>query len=231
MGELARSVTPEVLDLLQADDPRAVASRHDLARINFVMRHEAIMARRLAAYAPPRVLLDLGSGDGRFLLGVAKRMAPRWQSVRALIADQRDLVSRKTRTGFASLGWSCEILVGDVFDGLARLDDQVDIVTANLFLHHFDSAALARLLMMVKARSLGFVACEPRRSMTAFIAARMVFALGCNDVTRHDAVASVRAGFKGKELSELWSRGDGWSIDERATRPFSHVFTAVKHAG
>ena len=49
-----------------------------------------------------------------------------------------------------------------------------------------------------------FVACEPRRSAFALLGARMVFALGANDVTRHDAVASVRAGFRGRELSGLW---------------------------
>jgi len=231
LGEFARSLSPELLDHLQADDPRAIVSRQDLKRINFVMRNQAIMVRSLNAYPAPRVLVDLGSGDGGFLLGVARQLAPHWRGVRVLIADQQDLVSGKTRDGFAALGWSCESLVGDIFDGLARLNGRVDIVTANLFLHHFDSSALARLLMAVKERSLGFVACEPRRSRTALMAGKMVFALGCNDVTRHDAVASVRAGFRGKELSNLWPQDARWSVEERRALPFSHVFTAVKHEG
>ena len=189
------------------------------------------MARSLTAYAPPRVLVDLGSGDGLFILSVAKQLAPRWRGVRVLIADQRDLIRGETRDRFTALGWSCESLVGDVFDGLARVNGKIDIVTANLFLHHFDSIALARLLMAVKERSMGFVACEPRRSIAALIAGKSVFALGCNDVTRHDAVASVRAGFRGKELSALWPQDESWSLNERGALPFSHVFTAVNHGG
>jgi hypothetical protein len=48
-------------------------------------------------------------------------------------------------------------------------------------------------------------------------------------VTRHDAVVSVRAGFSGRELSQLWPRAPGWRLDERPQAPFSHLFTA-RHA-
>jgi hypothetical protein len=55
----------------------------------------------------------------------------------------------------------------------------------------------------------------------------MVFALGANDVTRHDAVASVRAGFRGRELSGLWPAGAaGWRLNERGIFPFTHLFHA-----
>jgi len=229
LGEFARSVTPELLDDLPAHDPRAIASRQDLQRINFVMRHRALMTRCLITYPPPRVIIDLGSGDGLFLLGVAKQLAPHWRNVRVLIADQRDLVSGTTRDNFAAIGWSCESLVGDVFDSLAKLNDKVDIVTANLFLHHFDAPSLTRLLLAVKEHSRGFVACEPRRSLASLMAGRLVFALGCNDVTRHDAVASVRAGFLNKELSALWQQDERWTLDEKSAMPFSHIFAAKKH--
>jgi len=45
-------------------------------------------------------------------------------------------------------------------------------------------------------------------------------------VTRHDAVVSVRAGFRGGELAALWPRGEGWTIEERARGPFGHAFVA-----
>lgn len=215
-----RQLVPELLDLLPADDPAALRSRRDLARINWVMRQPAIMAKALAACPPPRVLADLGSGDGRFLLSVAKRMARRWPNVTALICDRRDIVSDATRAGFARLGWRCEVRPGDIFQTLP----DADTITANLFLHHFDDAALARLLAAVAAKTRAFVACEPRRNGFALLGARMVWALGANRVTRHDAVASVRAGFTGRELSALWPQG--WQTSERAVFPFSHVFIA-----
>ena len=38
-------------------------------------------------------------------------------------------------------------------------------------------------------------------------------------MTRHDAVVSVRAGFRDGELSALWPHEPGWKLDEGAARP------------
>jgi len=219
-----RALTPEILDFLAPGDPRAQRSRRDLARINWVMRQSAILAKALAACPQPKVLADLGGGDGRFLLSVAKRLAKRWPGVRAVILDRQNIVSAKTRAGFAALGWSCESLQGDIFETLPQIEP--DIVTANLFLHHLDDAALQRLLTLVALRSRSFVACEPRRSAFALLGARLVFALGANDVTRHDAVASVQAGFRDLELSLLWPKDRAWICQESGAFPFSQVFYA-----
>jgi SAM-dependent methyltransferase len=223
----ARNLEPEILDLLPADDPRARASRADLARINFVMRQQTIMAKLLQSLAPPRRLADLGSGDGRFLLGVARRMARHWPRVTALIVDRQEIVSAQTRAGFAALGWQCECISGDIFATLPHLD--AEIITANLFLHHLAEPALRQLLSLVARQARGFVACEPRRSQAALLASRMVFALACNDVTRHDAVASVRAGFAGRELSRLWPLA-GWQWREGLALPFTHFFAAHRRS-
>jgi SAM-dependent methyltransferase len=219
----SRTLEPEILDLLAADDPRARASRGDLVRLNFVMRQQTIMANLLRSLAPPRRLADLGCGDGRFLLGVARRMAPHWPQVTVLIVDQQDIVSAPTRAGFAALGWRCESVTGDIFAALPRLD--ADVITANLFLHHLAEPLLRQLLSAVAEQARGFVACEPRRSQAALLASRLVFALACNDVTRHDAVASVRAGFAGRELSRLWPAA-GWQRREGLALPFTHFFAA-----
>ena len=56
----------------------------------------------------------------------------------------------------------------------------------------------------------------------------MLGLIGCNDVTRHDAVLSVRAGFTGRELSALWPKDDGWMLEERRAGLFSHLFTAYR---
>ena len=220
-----RVLTPELLDILPAGDPRAIRSRRDLVLINRIMRQPAIMARTLRAFPPPRTLADLGGGDGRFLLAVARRLAKRWPGVTALICDRQDIVAPETRAAFQALGWNCEAHVGDVFDGLP----QADIITANLVLHHFDDAALTRLLSAIAARTNHFVACEPRRGWFALAGAHLVGLLGCNDVTRHDAVVSVQAGFAAKDLSQHWPQDGRWSLDEGAGFPFSHVFQARRH--
>jgi len=220
-----RLLTPELLDLLPADDPRALRSRRDLVRVNAVMMQHRIMAKALANLPPPRVLADLGGGDGRFLLGVARRLK-QWRGVKALILDRQAIVSRDTSEAFQALGWSCEVMQGDIFETLPRLSP--DIVTANLFLHHLEDVALMRLLKLVAERATGFVTCEPRRSAFAGLGARLVFVLGANDVSRHDALASVRAGFAGRELSSLWPKNPGWKIEERGVFPFTHLFAAER---
>jgi hypothetical protein len=222
----AREMVPELLDILASDDPRAVRSRADLLRINGVMRQSAIMAKRMADLPAPKILADLGGGDGRFMLGVAKRLKDRWQDVTVVIADRKPVVSAQTRAGFVRVGWRCESLTGDIFTTLPLI--RPDIVTANLFLHHLEEGALAQLLALVAERSKSFVACEPRRSAFALLGARLVGVLGANDVTRHDAVASVRAGFRGTELSALWpaTKDHAWNLRERGILPFTHALVA-----
>ena len=219
-----RILTAEILDFLSPDDPRAVRSRGDLRRINTIMGQAAIMARLLADFPPPKLLADLGGGDGRFILSVARRLAKRWQGVTVMIADRQAIVSVETRAHFARMGWRCENLTGDVFATLPLI--KPDIICANLFLHHLEDGPLAQLLALVAQRAKGFVACEPRRSGFALLGARLVGVLGANDVTRHDAVASVRAGFRGLELSALWPKNSAWALEERGIFPFTHGFAA-----
>jgi hypothetical protein len=52
--------------------------------------------------------------------------------------------------------------------------------------------------------------------------------LGCNDVTRHDAVASVHAGFRDQEISEHWPRNPDWITDETTAGLFLHRFVALR---
>lgn len=219
-----RALTPEWLDILPAEDPRAIRSRRDLVLINRIMRQPAIMARVLRDFPPPRTLADLGGGDGRFLLSVARRLAKRWPDVHILICDRQSIVAPQTRKAFEGLGWQCDVHTGDVLENLPH----ADIITANLFLHHFDEAGLTRLLIRIAQSANGFVACEPRRGWFPLAGARLVGLLGCNDVTRHDAVVSVEAGFAGQELSRHW-QSEGWTLDERAAFPFTHLLRARRH--
>jgi hypothetical protein len=222
-----RRVEPEWLDELPATDPRALRSRRDLKRVNAWMGQSGVMARLLVSHAvaPPKQIVDLGSGDGAFMLQVARRLAPRWPGVTVLLVDRQDIVRPETRTGFEALGWRAEPVAEDVFAFLERPAD-ADIVTANLFLHHFKTPDLVRLLSGAARVAPLFIACEPRRSALGLAGSRMLWAIGCNDVSRHDALASVRAGFAGGELSALWPEGAGWALTERPAALFTHCFAA-----
>jgi hypothetical protein len=226
----ARQVQREWLDELPADDPRAVRSRRDLVRVNTWMMQPGIMARALLTHygaVPPRAILDLGSGDGVFMLRVAALLARRWHDVSVTMLDRQDIVDPSTRHGFDALGWSSSTITGELFDVLreGRLPD-VDTITANLFLHHFTDPQLAPLLARLAPLAPLFVACEPRRGALPLLGSHLLWAIGCNDVTRHDAVLSVEAGFNGRELSALWPEPGQWQLHEHAARLFTHCFVA-----
>ena len=230
---LQRLVEREFLDELSPLDPRAIGSRRDLCRINAWMMQAKLMARLLASYGKgqPRTILDLGSGDGTFMLKVARRLSPIWRDVTVQLLDTRDLVTAETRKDFSELGWTAKPLCSDVFEALPRGDlGVVDAITANLFLHHFDHTQLHVLLAGMAQKTSFIAACEPRRSAFALTGSRMLFAIGCNDVSRHDAVVSVKAGFRGKELSETWCAADlsekAWRLEERPAGLFTHTFVA-----
>jgi len=220
---MERTIEPEWLDVLPASDRRAQRSRADLRRINALMGNARHLARMLAA--PAQRIADLGAGDGSVMLAVARRL--RRPGVELVLVDRSPSAHVDD---FKRHGWQAATATADVHDFLARRGPRFDAIVANLFLHHFEDEPLRRLLELAAARTSLFVACEPRRARLPLYASRLLGAIGCNDVTRHDAVVSVRAGFRDDELSRLWPREWGWRLCERAAWPFSHLFVAEHDA-
>lgn len=250
-----RIIQPELLDELPADDPRAKWSRRDLRRVNAWMRNHAIMAGALRAAAngqAPQQIIEFGAGDGNLLLRVARvmsgnktpasdpaqrdgretdragsRRSAAWSGVKATLLDRRKIIAPETLGAFQAVGWQVEAVEADIFDWLPTTAG-LDVVVTNLFLHHFEDARLAKLFDILAERARLFVAIEPRRGPWPLFCSRLIWAIGCNSVTRHDATISVRAGFSGQELSALWPANNGWKLTERRTGLFSHLFVAQR---
>jgi len=223
----ARRLEGEWLDELPAEDPRARRSRSDLRRVNGLMGNARLVASSLG-YGHgryPRSVVEIGAGDGAFALRLVRRMGAREMTV--TLVDRQDIVGDATRAAFERVGARVHAVRADIFDWLERPGDRVEVIVANLFLHHFDDSGLSRMLALIAQRARTFVACEPRRSALALAGARMLGAIGCNDVTRHDSVVSVRAGFRGRELSALWPAGP-WTLREESRGLFSHLFVATR---
>lgn len=241
---LARTVDPETLDGLAADDPAAQRSRRDLRWIHRAMGTRTIVREALReitasrrAVTPLRIL-ELGAGDGSLMLGVARSLALTWPKVELTLLDRQPLVGRTTISRYAELGWTVTAKVADVFDWAAasnaaqrqgRSAARWDVIVANLLLHHFDAAPLAGLLATVATQTDRFFACEPRRDWLALAGSHLVGAIGANAVTREDAVLSVRAGFRGDELSQAWpAHGTDWRLREYSAGLFSHCLRAER---
>ena len=234
-----RVVTPEILDALPPEDPRAIRSRRDLVLVNALMGNARGIASALQDRGRTRIsargtnvpgpspvfrVVELGGGSGRLLAAVARRARLRHR-VEAVLVDLQPCVRAETRDAMQAHGWRLKTMQADVFDWLGRSDASCDAIVANLFLHHFEDPDLRRLLQLAARRTRLFIACEPLRSGFAELGARLLPLLGCNDVTRHDSVVSVRAGFRGNELSALWPAED-WALEEGRYGLFTHRFVA-----
>ncbi|MEI9866543.1 MAG: class I SAM-dependent methyltransferase [Limisphaerales bacterium] len=227
---MKRIVQPELLDTLSPVDPRAVRSRRDLRRVNAWMRNHTIMAETLQKNLDGHALrhiTELGAGDGNFLLRVAQKISPGRPHVNAILLDRQKNVSVETLADITKLGWRAEAVVADVFNW-PQISDADEIVIANLFLHHFEEARLAELFRLISRRARLFIALEPYRATWPLFCSRLLWGIGCNEVTRHDAAVSVRAGFSGQELSSLWPDKNKWRIIEQSAGVFSHLFIAQK---
>ena len=223
-----RKVEPELLDHLPACDPRAVRSRRDLRRINAWMGNVRAVAGALSGAGHPLIhVVELGAGDGNFMLRVVQRLPRLEGPARVTLVDQQSIVGEETLRAFAAVGWQAESVVADVFEWLCTSSAKTaDTIVANLFLHHLSEPELAALARLAARNAKVFVANEPRRSAFALLASKLLWLIGCHAVTRHDAVVSVRAGFRGNELSALWPNPERWQFTESRAGLFGHRFVA-----
>jgi SAM-dependent methyltransferase len=228
---LIRSVESEWLDELADGDPRAVRARSELRTVNALMGNARILARLLERHAHGTQglrIAELGSGDGAVMAKVARRL--RRPGTEVTLVDRSAQLSSDAGTALQDCGWKVDPVSADAFAWLAGGKSTFDVIVANLFLHHFRPPVLQVLLALVAARTRLFIACEPERSSFALLASRLLWAIGCGQVTRHDAQASVRAGFRADELASGWTQREGWTLEEGRRGLFSHGFVAARHA-
>ena len=227
---MKREVQPELLDTLSPTDPLAIGSRRDLRRVNGWMGNHRILRRALELHLPaekPGWLLEIGAGDGDFFRRVAAGFTPPWPGRQVRLLDRQAVFSADTLAALAKLGWQAVPLAADVFE-YPLIQEPVAAVMANLFLHHFEEDALARLLAKISRQTSLFIAVEPHRFAWPAACGQLLRLIGCNAVTLHDAVVSIRAGFLGREISALWPEPAGWRLTERRAGFFSHLFVAQR---
>lgn len=225
-----RRLVPEILDGLPPDAPRARRSRGDLVRINVIMRQAAIAASLIDRHLDtsqdrPARILELGCGDGRSMLRLARRLSRCSPPADLTLLDMAPTVTEQVLAGYRVLGWKVRVVTADALGWLKEgTGGHYDLALANLFLHHFKDGDLAGLMRALAARTGLLVATEPLRTRPSLLASCLVGLIGANDVTRHDAPASVRAGFRERELGSLWAPACGSVLVEGPRVPFTHAF-------
>ena len=195
-----RHVLPEILDSLPHDDPSALRSRDELRVINLLMGNHRWLLRMLRAQGLEGTrVLELGAGDGALAQQV-------WQA--GLVPPQQwsalDLAPAPTDWPTGA-NW----LQQDLFT-LSTLPE-ADIIVANLFLHHFQNQQLLELGRRLPDTCRVLIACEPARRALHTWQGHLLSAIAeLSDVTHHDMLVSIRAGFIGSELADSMGL-KGWN--------------------
>ena len=196
---MQRHLTPEILDSLAPDDPRAVRSRRDLQCINALMRGHHWILRELTALDRQdslQKIVEIGAGTGE----LTNQLASAFPQAQVCGVD---LISAPP-----SLHPQAQWHQGDLF-GYKGYDKGV-VVVANLFIHHLSHEALEQLAELLgDVRAIIFA--EPHRSAVAKAMGYVMYPF-VNEVTKHDMIVSIEAGFVRGELERYF--GDAFSIEE-----------------
>lgn len=186
-----RVVEPELLDHLPADDPAAIRSREELLLINHLMGNQSwLLAEVKRVLRPGERILELGAGDG----SLAREL------IASGIGEPRQIMALDL--GPAPSNWpeGAQWLQRDVLYDVPW--PEADVIIANLFLHHFEAEALRRIGERA-ARARCIIASEPaRRSLHLWQGRLLSYLADLSEVTRHDMLVSIRAGFLHAELPE-----------------------------
>ncbi len=185
---MKRIVVRELLDELPFDDPEAQRSRREIQRLNTLMgNHRRIERKLLPHLKPGDRILELGSGGGELAARLRKAVPA---------VDGLDLCPPPDdwpKTAHWRQEDACQ------FDGYGSYD----VVVANLLLHQFSDEDLAQLGERLDSGPRIIIACEPARRRRHLLQFKLISRFGFGRVTRHDAVASIRAGFRDDELPRL----------------------------
>jgi len=188
---LNRNVQPEILDTLPFDHPDAQQNRRDIAKFNWLQGNERWMQKQLDhRLRLGDRLLEIGAGSGGLLMRLWN-LRERAAGVEFAGLDRCPRPSELRK----EISWAQEDLLR--FDGW----NEFDVVIGNFILHQFSRERLWKIGEGLQAGPRLLVFNELHRSRWPLLLLRGGFLLGVNWVTRHDAAASVRAGFAGDELT------------------------------
>jgi hypothetical protein len=97
-----------------------------------------------------------------------------------------------------------EYVAGDIL-APGFWEQQFDVVTMSLFLHHFKDAQAEAILQAAHCSSrLGIVVNDLHRSAWAYYLFKLfIFVAGASKITRHDGLVSILRAFGRKELEKL----------------------------
>ena len=212
----ARATEPELLDE-GVPEAEALRSLADLRFVNRWLGNRGRLLRAVRPHLPPGGrLLDVGCGSGDVPSFLQARLPG------PLLAVGLDVKPLHLRDVPAT--------VRPVVADIRRLpfpDGAFDVVTASLFLHHFDAPELPVLLRALgRLARRALVVNDLHRAVVPWLFGRAAFPLLFQSpVSVEDGLLSIRRGFRAEELQEAFAGAGLRGV--RVERSFPYRLVAV----
>ena len=187
----ARATEPEQLDE-GVPDEEALRSLRDLQFVNRWLGNAGSLLRAVRPHLPPGGrLLDVGAASGDVPAYLLSRLPG---PITAVALDVKALHLRLAPAGLRRV-------VADV-RALPFAERSFDVVTASLFLHHFDAVELPAVLASLFALARrALVVNDLHRTLVPYAFGRALFPLLLRSpVSVEDGLLSIRRGFRPDEL-------------------------------
>jgi SAM-dependent methyltransferase len=216
-----RATDPELLD--EGVSPDEVArSLRDLRWVNRWLGGRRSLLRAVEPLlngAPRPRLLDVGCGSADLPAALVSARGP------GLLAVGVDLKHLHLLQAPASV----RRVVADV-RRLPFAPDSFDVVTASLFLHHFDGGEVALVLRALNALARrGLVVNDLERALVPYLFGRVVFPwVFASRVSVNDGLLSIRRAFTPQELRQAFQAAGIPGVRVRRAFPYRLVAVALK---
>ncbi|HSD28361.1 MAG TPA: methyltransferase domain-containing protein [Vicinamibacteria bacterium] len=217
-----RASEPELLDQ-GVDETETVRSLADLRFVNRWLGNRRVLLRAVRPHLPPGGrLLDVGCGSGDVPAFLRERL-PGPPSVVGL--DVKALHLRAAPPAVRPV-------VGDV-RRLPFADGSFDVVTASLFLHHFEAAELPALLARLRRLARGaLIVDDLHRALVPWLFGRALFPLLFRSrVSVEDGLLSIRRGFRPPELRAAFAAAGVSPVSIRRSWPYRLLAVAAVAPG
>lgn len=223
---------PEFLDAADCDPQLAACSYSFMRLVNRFAGGTRVvkdfLTREISSYDPtgPIRILDIGSGICDIPLAITK-----WARKKSLRVEFTCIETNETALKIASenikkSGFdSIELKHESIFEFNCR--QHFDYAIGSLFFHHFQDEQILTIIEKLRSYVLkGILINDLRRNLFNFACCSVLFFLLPNDL-KHDALLSIRKGFKSVELYRLLSNVEGAHEDVR-NHSFSRLAAVVR---
>ena len=216
-----RAISEELLDEPGVDPTLAAASYRFMHMVNHVFGGAAPVRRFIRAQAAalredrPLHVLDVGAGDCGLPLALLAWADRQGLDVRFTCVDLCDHAAEMAREAIRAAGDErCTFNHSDVFH---MEPGPWDCAVASMFLHHFPDESIPGLAAHVCDLVSGPVLINDLHRSWSTYAGAWLLTRGRHPGVKHDALLSVRRGFRAPQLADLLGRVSG-----RTARVMTH---------